>query len=96
MSEYEGIGQTPLEAMACGAPVICSNRSSLPEVVGDAGLLIEPEPAALAEALVAVLTNAELCASLARRGPERAARFSWRRTADQTLAAYGAALGHDT
>ena len=87
-SEYEGFGLNPLEAMACGAPVICSNRSSLPEVVGDAGLSIDPEPDAIARALVHVLTDDVLRADLARRGLRRAATFSWERTMQLTLDAY--------
>ena len=74
--------------MACGAPVICSNRSSLPEVVGDAGLSIDPEPDAIARALVHVLTDDALRADLARRGLRRAATFSWERTMQLTLDAY--------
>jgi glycosyltransferase involved in cell wall biosynthesis len=87
-SEYEGFGLNPLEAMACGAPVICSNRSSLPEVVGDAGLSIDPEPDAIARALVHVLTDESLRADLSRRGLRRAATFSWERTMQLTLDAY--------
>jgi glycosyltransferase involved in cell wall biosynthesis len=92
VSEYEGFGLTPLEALACGAPVICSNRSSLPEVVGEAGLLIDPEPEPVARALVAVLTDEELRADLVARAPRRAARFSWERTARLTLDAYESVL----
>jgi glycosyltransferase involved in cell wall biosynthesis len=91
-SEYEGFGLTPLEAMACGAPVICSRRSSLPEVVGDAGLLIEPEPRAVAEALAQLLGSPELRRELSGRALAQAAVFSWRRTADMTMDAYGEAL----
>jgi glycosyltransferase involved in cell wall biosynthesis len=91
-SEYEGFGFDPLEAMACGAPVICSNRTSLPEVVGDAGLLIDPEPGAIAEALAATLSNPDLRADLSLRGIMRARQFTWARCAAQTIAAYGEAL----
>lgn len=87
-SAYEGFGLNPLEAMACGAPVVCSNRTSLPEVVGGAGLLIDPEPEAIGRALVAVCSDPALRADLARRSLRQAARFSWRRTAEQTAAAY--------
>ena len=88
VSEYEGFGLTPLEAMACGAPVICSNRSSLPEVVGEAGLLIDPEPADIARVLVRLLSDDELRADLSRRSLAQAATFSWQRTLQQTFAAY--------
>lgn len=92
-SLYEGFGLNPLEAMACGAPVICSNRTSLPEVVGDAGILVDPtEPAALAAALNTVLQDANLRAQLRARGLERAAQFSWERAAHETRAVFQAAL----
>jgi glycosyltransferase involved in cell wall biosynthesis len=92
VSEYEGFGLTPLEAMACGAPVICSNRSSLPEVVGSAGVLIDPEPEDIARALVRVLPDDDLRSALSRQSVERAARFTWRRTMRLTLDAYQEAL----
>jgi glycosyltransferase involved in cell wall biosynthesis len=92
-SEYEGFGLTPLEAMACGAPVISSNRSSLPEVVGDAGILIDPEPEAIARAMRDALGNPDMRARLSASGLERAALFSWERTADMTLDAYDDVLG---
>ena len=87
-SAYEGFGLNPLEAMACGAPVVCSNRTSLPEVVGSAGLLIDPEPEAIGRALVAVCADPVLRGDLAARSLRQAARFSWRRTAEQTAKAY--------
>lgn len=90
-SAYEGFGLTPLEAMACGTPVISSDRTSLAEVVGDAGLLIEPAPREIAAAIVRLASDAGLRAELAERGLERASAFSWERAADMTLAAYGAA-----
>jgi alpha-1,3-rhamnosyl/mannosyltransferase len=81
-SLYEGFGYQPLEAMACGTPVVASNTTSIPEVVGEAGLLCDPRsPSELAAALRRVLTEPELAAELSRRGLERAARFSWERTA---------------
>jgi len=80
-SLYEGFGLPPLEAMAAGAPVVTSNVSSLPEVVGDAALLIDPlNPIAIAEAILRVLTDAPLRADLIRRGHERVKAFSWERS----------------
>lgn len=88
-SLYEGFGLPPLEAMACGTPVVCSNRSSLPEVVGDAAISVDPEDAvALAEAMYNVLTQESLQADLRTRSLKQAARFSWRKTAQETLAVY--------
>jgi glycosyltransferase involved in cell wall biosynthesis len=92
-SPHEGFGLTPLEAMACGVPVIAADRTSLPEVVGDAGVLVEPEPEAFAAAVVEVLNRPERAADLRARGLARAATFSWARTARMTLDAYREALG---
>jgi glycosyltransferase involved in cell wall biosynthesis len=91
-SIYEGFGLTALEAMACGVPTIATNRTSLPEVVGDGGLLVEPNATSLARAITDVFTNDGLAASLRTRGLQRANQFSWRRTAELTLAAYREAL----
>lgn len=88
-SIYEGFGLPPLEAMACGAPVIVSNRSSLPEVVGDAGIQIDAlDTDALTEAIRRVIENDELCATLGRKGLERAAGFSWKKCAEEMAAVY--------
>jgi glycosyltransferase involved in cell wall biosynthesis len=88
-SHYEGFGLPPLEAMACGLPVICSNASSLPEVVGQAGLLLPPDdPHAWVEALSRVLSDATLSGALRARGLAQASRFTWEATARQTLAVY--------
>lgn len=96
-SLYEGFGLNPLEAMACGAPVICSNRTSLPEVVGSAALLVDPEkPEALAASIAQVLNNAELRAVLRERGLARAAGFSWERAATETHAVFEEALKRKT
>jgi glycosyltransferase involved in cell wall biosynthesis len=95
-SIYEGFGLDPLEAMACGAPVVCSDRTSLPEVVGDAALLVEPEAKALAEALVRMLESPDLRAELSLRGRRRAAEFTWKRTADATIDVYRRVLGLPT
>ncbi|WP_042686793.1 glycosyltransferase family 4 protein [Methermicoccus shengliensis] len=81
-SLYEGFGLPPLEAMACGCPVITSNTSSLPEVVGDAGIMVDPHDVnALADAMERVLTDESLREDMRRRGLERAKRFSWQRSA---------------
>ncbi len=88
-SLYEGFGLPVLEALACGAPVICSNTSSLPEVAGDATLLVDPANAmALADALWRVLSDDQLRDDLRRRGLAQAARFSWGKTAAATLTLY--------
>lgn len=92
-SEYEGFGLSPLEALACGTPVICSNRTSLPEVVGSAGLLVDPTPRPVAAGLVELLNDEPLRERLSSAGIEQSARFSWARTADATVGAYGRALG---
>lgn len=88
-SFYEGFGLPPLEAMACGTPVVVANRASLPEVVGDAGLLVDPDNiTSLADALYKVLTDTALAANLRQRGLARAALFTWQETARRTLAIY--------
>jgi len=88
-SLYEGFGLPPLEAMATGVPVITSNVSSLPEVVGDAALLIDPlDPGAIADAMARVLSEPALRAELVRRGYERAKVFSWSRAAARIREVY--------
>ena len=86
-SLYEGFGLPALEAMACGTPLLAANASSLPEVTGDAALLVDPRDAgAWTAALDRVLHDPELRADLRWRGTERAAQFTWARTAAETLA----------
>lgn len=88
-SLYEGFGMPVLEAMACGAPVVTSNRTSLPEVAGEAALLVNPEnDEELAEAMVRVLRDTPLRESLRAKGFERAKQFTWERAARQTLGVY--------
>lgn len=86
---YAGFGIPPLEAMACGTPVIASNLTSLPEVIGNAGTIINPfDKNQLVEAMYEVLTNKDLRENLINRGLERAKIFSWERAAKETLMIY--------
>ncbi len=88
-SFYEGFGLTALEAMACGTPPIVSDRSSLPEVVGEAGLLVNPDdPESLADALRRLLEDTALREHLRLTGLERARQFTWRRTAEIVRSVY--------
>ena len=88
-SYYEGFGLPPLEAMACGLPVIVSNSTSLPEVVGDAGVYVDPYDIRQMSATIdTVLSDSDLLETLRRRGPERAKLFSWEKTAIETLKLY--------
>jgi len=93
-SRYEGFGLPPLEAMACGAPVVTSNASSLPEIVGDAAILVNPENVFdIAHGIKDALVDTALRAELIRRGREQASRYSWARTAKQVLEIYQEAAG---
>ncbi len=92
-SVYEGFGLPPLEAMACGVPVIVSRRASLPEVVGEAGVLVEGlDEVELAERMQALIDDDALHARLAVAGIDRARSFTWRRCAEGTLEVYRGAL----
>jgi glycosyltransferase involved in cell wall biosynthesis len=88
-SAQEGFGLPPLEAMSCGTPVLASNRSSLPDVLGDAALLVDPaDLSGLATAMESILITPALRAELAVRGLVHSRRFSWARAAEETLAVY--------
>jgi len=88
-SLYEGFGLPPLEAMQCGLPVICSNTSSLPEVVGDAGILVDPhDKDGICDAMLTLLRDSKMRQEFQIKGLERAATFSWSHCADATVAGY--------
>jgi len=95
-SLYEGFGLPPLEAMACGVPVIASNASSLPEVVGDAGILVDPNDANVwAEALRTVLRDPLRRATMQMQSVHQAQKFSWKKTAEETRTVYESLARHD-
>ncbi|MFL6373523.1 MAG: glycosyltransferase family 4 protein [Pyrinomonadaceae bacterium] len=88
-SFFEGFGLPPLEAMQCGTPVITGDRTSLPEVVGDAGIMVDPyDVNAIADAMQRLLNDANLRADLTKRGIERAKNFSWAKAARETLGVF--------
>jgi glycosyltransferase involved in cell wall biosynthesis len=92
-SLYEGFGLPPLEAMASGAPVVTSNVSSLPEVVGDAALLVDPyDPESIAEGMRRVLTDADLRATLRARGLAQVQQYSWQQSIEQVHRIYNEVL----
>lgn len=92
-SLYEGFGLPILEAMACGTPVITSNISSMPEILGDAGMLVDPlNCEQIANSIVSLMENASLREDCSRRGKERARLFTWEKTARETLKTYNFVL----
>ncbi|NQT46689.1 MAG: glycosyltransferase family 4 protein [Candidatus Omnitrophica bacterium] len=92
-SRYEGFGLPILEAMSCGVPVVASNASSVPEVVGDAAILVEPEDVnGFVSAISRVCTDEALRGDLIKKGKDRAEVFSWRKTAEETLRVYKEAV----
>jgi glycosyltransferase involved in cell wall biosynthesis len=93
-SRYEGFGLTPLEAMACGAPVVCSSATSLPEVVGSAGILVNPEDTdEIGAGIYRALVAPGLASDLRARGLAHAKQFNWRRVAAETSALYANVTG---
>ncbi|MBN2054943.1 glycosyltransferase family 4 protein [bacterium] len=88
-SLYEGFGLPPLEAIACGAPVAASNTSCLPEILGDAAVYFDPyDPDQITSAIMQIIHQPRFAGELRRRGPLRAANFTWRRTAELTMRIY--------
>ncbi|MBI2560233.1 MAG: glycosyltransferase family 4 protein, partial [Planctomycetes bacterium] len=88
-SYYEGFGLPPLEAISCGTPVIASNRASLPEVLGESAILIEPDDAeGFAKAMKDVLTDEDLRKQMSQKGIKQSKKFSWEKTAKETLNVY--------
>jgi len=95
-SLYEGFGLPPLEAMACGTPVVAGDATSLPEVLGDAAEFVDPhDAAAIVDGMERVLENEEYAAELVRRGREKAAEYTWERTAEEVLGVLFRCTGAD-
>lgn len=88
-SIYEGFGMPPLEAMACGVPVLASDAASLPEVVGDCGVTVDPYSVeSIAEGLSRLYSDGELRRELSRKGPERAKEFTWESSVEKLYGVY--------
>jgi glycosyltransferase involved in cell wall biosynthesis len=95
-SLYEGFGLPPLEAMACGCPVVVSSTSSLPEVCGDAGLYFDPyQPESIASAISNLLDNSALRADMSAKGLVQASKFSFKRTAEELMLVFGKVSGYN-
>ena len=93
-SLYEGFGLPPLEAMACGTPVIASNSSSIPEVVGAGGLLVDPKDlTGWVKAMTEMIDRPALIRDLSEKGLRQSNKFSWQKTAEQTQKVYEQVLG---
>ncbi len=94
-SLYEGFGLPPLEAMACGIPVVVSHKSSLPEVVGDAGLYVDPlDEGSMVEAMVKMLSDSRLASEFREKGLNRSREFRWHTTGEKTLQVYQEIFSH--
>ena len=96
-SDLEGFGLPLIEAMACGCPVVTANTSSLPEVVGEAGIMVNPyDTRSLGQAMRRVLTDDKSRDSMVRKGLEQSKKFSWEKTAELTLQVYNKVAGGRT
>ncbi len=87
-SQYEGFGLPVIESMACGTPVVCSNVTSLPEVAGDAAVMVEPTSTSIAAGLMKIISDPSLRDELSKRGIARAATFTWEAAAGKVRAVF--------